>query len=271
MRNHPALEKLIPETALRNLYCLLRDFPSQEFHLAFTKELMRVPKKLDELVERSFRHFSHYKNNKEAFHERGPNGEPTEARQGSKKLADQFTVEISKQKNVKIQGNLSFDYVDYDISPFRTTGNPGYESGESSRFSGTGGVDLLLSNAEDQLPIVGEIKAEEDATPLLALIQALTYAIELATPSQRERLQSAYPGKFKFDSQGPFIDIYLLLVSPPENDEAKEFLEAVSSICKKLMQLKFTPTVIRKIACLQTGFKMPGNGFAFETNFCWMT
>lgn len=268
MRSHPSLEKLIPETALRNLYWLLRDFPSQEFHLAFTKELMRVPKKLDELVERSFRHFSHFKN-REAFHERGQNGDLTMDRQQSKKLSDQFTVEISKQKTVKIQDNLSFDYVDYDISPLRTTGNPGFESGESSRSSGTGGIDLLLSNAKDQSPIVGEIKAEEDATPLLALIQALTYAIELATPSQRERLQSAYPGRFKLAEKGPFIDIYLLLVSPPEDIGAKDFLKAVGSLCKKLMQLKFTPTVIRKIVCLQTEFRKPGIGLAFEIKFCW--
>lgn len=269
MRNHPTLEKLIPETALRNLYWLLRDFPSQEFHLALTKELIRVPQRLDELLERSFRHFSHYKN-EEAFHSRGKNGDPTTDRQQSTRLADQFTVEIFKQKNIKIQGNLSFDYVDYDISPLRTTGNPGFESGESSRSSGTGGVDLLLSNAEEQFPIVGEIKAEKDATPLLALIQALTYAIELATPSQRIRLQSIYPGRFKFVENGPSIDIYLLLVSPPGDDGAKDFLMAVGSLCQKLIQLKFTPTVIRKIVCLQTEYKKSGGGFTFETNFCWM-
>lgn len=267
MRNHITLEKLIPETALRNLYWLLRDLPSQEFHRAFTKELNRVPEKLDELIQRSFSHFCHYKN-QEAFHLRGTNGAPTPDRLQSKKLADKFTVEIFTQKTVKIQDHLSFDYVDYDISPLRTTGNPGFESGESSRSSGTGGIDLLLSNTEDQFPIVGEIKAEEDTTPLLALIQALTYAIELATPSQRERLQSAYPGRFKFAENGPFIDIYLLLVSPPEDDKAKEFLKAVDSLCKKLMHLNFTPTVIRKIACLQSGFRKPGSGFAFETIFC---
>lgn len=266
MRNNPSLKRLIPVTALRHLYLFLRDFPKKEFHLQCATEFVRKPKPLDALIERSFNHFSHYDNQEEAFHDRGVEGVPTEDRRISPKLADQFAVALYDHKKVKLTQGLNFAYVDYDVSPFRTTGKAAFESGIGSTKSGRGGVDVLLVNSLDGVPIVGEVKAEVDTTPLLALIQAMTYAVEFATPNQRQRLQLAYPSRFRFLTNGPWVDVYILLVRPPDNKDDRDFLALVDELSRKLMRCDFVPTVIRRIVCLEAPFD-GGEPLSFQVRF----
>ena len=266
MRTNPSNKRLIPVTALRHLYLLLRDFPKEKFHLQCATEFDRKPKALDALIGRSFKHFSHYDNQQEAFHNRGVEGVPTKDRRKSTKLADQLAVALYDQKVVKLNQGLSFAYVDYDVSPFRTTGAAAFESGISSTKSGRGGVDVLLVNSNDGVPIVGEVKAEIDTTPLLALIQAMTYAVEFATPNQRQRLQLAYPNRFRFPTDGPSVDVYILLVRPPDNQEDRDFLALIDGLSRKLMQCDFVPTVIRRIVCVETPFDN-GDPLSFQVRF----
>ena len=265
MRSQPSLKRFIPETALRNLYECLRDFPSKEFHLQCAKEFLRVPKELDKLIGRSFDHFSFYDNREEPFHQRGD--APTNSRQASLKLADQFAVALHALKSVSVIGGLSFSYIDYDISPVRTTGNVRFESGASGADSGKGGADVLLVNNVDQTPIVGEIKAEKDATLLLALIQSLMYAIELATPNQRARLSQTYPGRFRFQEPGPFIDINILQVRSPKDEWTSKFLDLVDPLSAKLLHSEFVPRIVRRIACLETAFEDSQKVPTFEVLF----
>lgn len=68
MRNHPDLRPLIPITALRHLYKLLRSFSKGEFHLAVAKEFNRLPQKVAKLVTESREHFALYDNRGETFH-----------------------------------------------------------------------------------------------------------------------------------------------------------------------------------------------------------
>jgi len=85
-------------------------------------------------------------------------------------------------------------FVDDEISPFRTTGRASFEDTKTGT-SGGGGVDLLLCDRAGSL-VVGEIKAPGDSSVFMALIQSLTYAIELTTDSQIARLKACYPGVF---------------------------------------------------------------------------
>jgi hypothetical protein len=247
------------------LYKVLRDFRSKEFHLQCAKEFLRVPERLDKLIGRSFDHFAYYDNREEPFHQRGD--VPTSSRQTSLKLADQLAVTLHALKSVPVSGGLSFSYIDYNISPVRTTGNVRFESGASGAYSRSGGVDVLLVNAVDQTPILGEIKAEHDTTLLLALIQSLTYAIELATPSQRDRLSRTYPERFRFRESGPFIDIYILQVRPSKDEWTSKFLELVDPLAAKLLQLEFVPRIVRRIACLETAFADYQQVPSFEVRF----
>ena len=61
----------------------------------------------------------------------------------------------------------------------------------------------MLSN--DGIPVVGEIKAKTDVDMFTALVQALVYAVELSSSSQRNRLIHAYP---KFRKTG--LKIFLI-------------------------------------------------------------
>lgn len=246
--------KTIPETSFRNLYRLLRDFPSTNYHFETAREFERVPVKLDEMFSRSFEHFSRYDNSKEYFHERGAYGTPTEARRKSKTIADQFAVALFDRSSSGIGlETLPFGYVDYNVSPFRTTGEAIFDSGISATKSGRGGADLLLVS-QDQTPIIGEVKAVDDATLILALIQALTYAIEFSTEKQRIRLQNSYPDRFIFPENGPFIDVQIIQVNPVVDVSNEKLKVVVQSLSRQLMSQKFIPTIIRRIGCLSTQF-----------------
>lgn len=269
MRNDLNNSRLIPETALRNLYTFLRDFGSYEFHLATAKRFLQVPVRLDQIIERSYEHFKLYDNRQEAFHARGVTGEPTADRRVSQDLANQCVVRFYDNREAGVSsvvvGDVQISYVDYDISPIRTT-QTDFESGISGQSSGSGGADILLVS-DDKRPIVGEIKAERDTTLLLALIQAITYAVELSTPNQRARLSTSYPGRFDIPEIGPYLDIYLLQINPPKDQTATNFLETVSLLAENLLSEKFVPTIVRKIVCLTTDDLPKGQPIPFAVQF----
>lgn len=243
LRSH----RVIPQTAMRRFYDLLRNFPSYEFHLAALNECLRVPLQLDNMIQRSFGHVSQYENGGEPFHDRGPSGVPTQKRRESSKLPDRF-VRLLSEGRVQANDELfRFTYVDYEVDPLRTTGGAKFEDG---RPASSGGIDALLSHQVDHLPIVGEVKAAKDATLFLALIQSLTYAIELVTPTQRRRLLTAYPDRFEFPETSSHVDIYLIQVNPPKDDWAAKFMSGVEQLSAKLLAQPFSSGILRRIACL---------------------
>ena len=253
MRNQPSLKRLIPITGLRHLYLLLRDFPKEDFQLEVARELCRKPKQLAELITKSRKHFELYDNKGEGFHDRGNDGRLTADRLGSKKLADRFLKQLAA-KSVNIASAhqyYKFVYVDYDISPYRTTGSQ-FENGASGESSGTGGMDILLSNEKDQTPIVGETKADTDVNPFFGLIQSLMYAVELSTPSQRLRLSQSYNGRFAESSPDQGIDIYLFLLRYAQDEKSQEFLSLTNQLSAKLLEIKTISTIVRRIVALES-------------------
>lgn len=255
MRNHQTCQRLVPITALRHLYRLLRDFPKEEFQLAVATELNRRPNQLAKLIAESREHFSLYDNREEAFHDRGAEGALTGRRQGSSYLADRLVVDLvaKEHRSVDCQDpTFNFRYVDYDIGTRRTTGSQ-LENGRPASRAGTGGIDLLLSNAHDQAPIVGEIKADTDVNPFLGLIQCLMYAVELSTEPQRARLCKFYPTRFAEITKSPVIDIYLFLLRYPQDPISQEFLTLTNQLSGNLvadntLELGF----IRRIVALES-------------------
>jgi hypothetical protein len=261
--------KTIPETSFRNLYRLLRDFPKAEYHFQSAVVFEKVPKRLDKMFRRSFEHFSQYDNSGESFHERGQYGTPTESRRQSQMIADQFAVALFDRPSSGIGlEKLPFRYVDYNVSPFRTTGKAIFDSGIRATRSGRGGADLLLVS-HDGTPIIGEVKAVEDATLILALIQALTYAIEFSTQNQRIRLQNSYPDRFIFPENGPFIDVQIIQVNPVVSEWNENLKALVQSLSRKLMSQQFIPTIIRRIGCMSTRFD-PGVDCVYKIEFDYL-
>jgi hypothetical protein len=210
---------------------------------------------LAKLIAESREHFSLYDNREEAFHDRGADGALTGRRQGSSYLADRLIVDLvaKEHRSVACQDpTFNFRYVDYDIGTRRTTGSQ-LENGRPASRTGTGGIDLLLSNAHDQTPIVGEIKADTDVNPFLGLIQCLMYAVELSTEPQRARLCKFYPTRFAEITKSPGIDIYLVLLRYPQDPISQEFLTLTNQLSGHLvadntLELGF----IRRIVALES-------------------
>jgi hypothetical protein len=253
MRHDPALKRLIPLTPLRHFYDRLRDFCSDSFHREAAREWLRRPDRVQELIAASVAHFGLYDNRDELFRP-APMG-LTAARTGNPDLANRLLGLIARgATGVPSRPELEFDFVDYELSPVRTTGSE-FESGESGRSSGKGGVDVLLANRVDRLPAVGELKADTDVNPFLGFVQSLTYAVELATPAQRVRLAASYPGRFAWPGAGPYIDVYLLLIRHPEDRPHAEFLDLVRGIASRLC-VHGSPyaRLVRRLACLRTAY-----------------
>jgi hypothetical protein len=136
-----------------------------------------------------------------------------------------------------VDGELprEIQFVDDEISPFRTTGGASFED-TATGTSGGGGVDLLLGDRDGSL-LIGEIKAPGDSTLFLALIQSLTYALELTTASQMLRLKTCYPNAYAGlqshdEGQGCRCDILLIY---REGDNPK-LLDQSPALARQLLK-----------------------------------
>lgn len=264
-RRDPALRRMIPLTPLRHFYHRLRDFVSDSFHPQAARECERRPSCVQDLVAASLEHFGLYDNRDEGF--RPAPGGLTEDRAASQHEANRLLGLIVKGRCVVPScPRLEFEFVDYEVSPIRTTRSE-FENGRPATDSGKGGIDVLLANRLDRLPGVGEAKASTDRNPFLGFIQALTYAVELSTVPQRARLDRFYPGRFAWPESGPFIDITLLLARYPDDAKHAEFLGVIDRItCKVLVPGSPFGTVVRRVACLKSEMTDPGEasfGVAF--------
>lgn len=266
MRTNDSLKRMIPLTALRHFYELLRRFPSFAFRLQAARECVRRPEQLQELVQASSDHFAHYENAEEPFHFRSQ-GELTADRFADDSIASHLLRNvIAGACSVPEAPLLDFDYVDYEVSPIRTTGSQ-FENGITGRRSGTGGIDLLMANRSDRLPIVAEVKVETDTDPFFGLIQALLYTVEMTSPSQMARIARFYGNHFTIPEDGPLVDVYLMLVTYPDDEKHAESLQLTDQLAGFLLT-DGTPVarLVRRLVCLETSSVDKGT-VAFTVRF----
>lgn len=169
-RGHTSLSRVVPRTELRQLYRLLRhSLVSTAVQIQIAKEFCRDPKKLQSLVQRSRDHFAHYDNRGEAFHRRKGVGILSSGVLASPKPVHEVNRRV-RQFGIRslAEPMLDANYVDYELSPTRTTDSI-HETGKPSRAGG--GIDLLLTNANDRLPVLVEAKGATDRNLFLGLIQ----------------------------------------------------------------------------------------------------
>jgi hypothetical protein len=101
---------------------------------------------------------------------------------------DVISVLANSNPTIKVSNaTYDFEYIEREVSPLRTT-NALQDNGKSARRSGTGGIDFIGWNLNNNIPILGEIKVESDQNSFYALIQLLTYLSELSTPNQIDRI-----------------------------------------------------------------------------------
>jgi hypothetical protein len=138
-----------------------------------------------------------------------------------------------------------------ELGPMRSTDKTGpwyFQDGRSTRHSGAGGLDLLLSSNLGAVPVICEIKIGDDATPFYALVQTLAYAAELATPQQYQRLKKVFPS-FCTLTPDPLVDIYILMQDSPSDHKC--IYEATKTIVQGMYRMRPTLTsTIRRLVFL---------------------
>lgn len=221
----------VPTTDLRNHYEDLRvrrrvGTPASASHLA-------------SLFASAVEQLAAYRNVREGWVEEG-NRKPSDDDTFARSVARQF-------RDVELVAPWEYIFVARELAPLRTTVT-------GARSSGAGGIDVLLASDDDdrRLPIVVEVKSVDDVGAYLGLVQALTYASELITPHQRQRLARFYPDRFEHhaDTLGPFADIWVVVErgkqdpeQAPTRELAQAFLQdtAVSTLLRRIEFLELEP------------------------------
>jgi hypothetical protein len=180
------------------LYRELRKMPQRE-QLERAEKWLSNPTFLPRQIQRSIEIFSSYENREEAFcptHE--SLSPPTQIATGLN-LAEAF----ASAATLRVAGEDVFELelVEYELPPARTTTKAKHflnRFEDGSRSTAAMKVDFLLRR-EDGTPVVGEAKVAKvagfDSNSVLALVQVLAGATQLATPNQLERL-SRYHERF---------------------------------------------------------------------------
>jgi hypothetical protein len=250
---------------------LLRHFRSPPFsgdkgatwgedRLTEAKKLLAAPHELaacfEESVEQVEREYSNYQPFYPREHVFGvwddtkvPHGDKL---RGTVDVAERLSRgSIWHVANEKNRDWLDFRYLDREIVLIRARPKPTQEPTTALR------VDLLLGNARDRTPILAEVKIKKDQCALYALIQLLTQAAYAVTPSQRERLV-LFGSRPEFvlrevvpDEPAPRIDLYVLLVEPPDEPPYKELLAQAVTLSKALIREPAITSRVRRIAWIK--------------------
>lgn len=269
----PALSAPTPECELRSLHKFLERFSAVDFHESVAAQLLTYPARLDEMLGRSLSQCGHFET-RDAFHDPrvGENG-ITGDMANSTTWANRLVVAIAHNRVTWPTEGLSFKYVDYEIEPFR-------ESGESGRLRHqlpqplSGRFDVLLSDSRDRTPVIAEVKAAGDpATLPRTLIQVLTYAVEMGSPLQRNRLDSIYPEAFASYSAQPRVDICVMKeipndLSPEAQRNSDERHAKVENLCRELLSQRHARALIRRIIWLHPRMALDGTFTVAERFVC---
>jgi hypothetical protein len=235
----------IPAIEMEDLYTEVK--VEQRVQLAVAEAYLRDPQPLAAAFGRSVTTFSTYENVDEPFYPPGRN-EDLDPRMAARRIRG--TNDLAawlKHQQVGEADGLSFEYVDREVWPARTTGGVRFSDGR--RASTATRLDLLLVDPRDRAPIVGEVKVGNDQHPFYALLQLLMLAAQLAPPTQRERLREWYPERF--DEREARLDLLTVLYkNPAEGRYRPRLLEIACELSRKLLGYPEVADRIRRIACL---------------------
>ena len=197
----------------------------------------------------------------EHFHEgvrTKPQEPPTPIEEISRTI--DFASHLSDGKPRVVEGvdELAFRYIDRELFLRRTTGRARVPART---------LDLLLASVDGR-PILAELKIGADRLPYFALIQLLMYASEAVVPSQRQRLRDSYTdAEFRWPTDGPFVDLYLIAFKPANSSYGKHSLGATDRIAAQLLEAPDVSQYVRRIAYLEA---VPADGaLRFERHFAY--
>jgi hypothetical protein len=209
------MKRPIPVTPLLCLYRTMRA-SSQGERLALAEELIAGADEVAARITESIDQFRPYDNVSEPFC-------PAHARLSlPPAIVNGRTMAAALQQSpqtVSGDGAFSFDVVDYEVPPARTTQNALLmlnRFADGRRSTATMSVDLLLRH-EDGAAVIGEVKVAKangyDTDSVLALVQALAAATQFSTPPQQARLTRWYSNAFSAPMP---LDIAVIAYHPPK-------------------------------------------------------
>jgi hypothetical protein len=284
-------KRIIPITPVMRRYKALRKMSQQE-RLDEASRLVAHPAELADEVAASVAHFTPYCNLNEHFYP--PDRAEREFGDDVKRTNDLVLRLAEQQRVVPVDAperltthdagqsvaavpsaQLAMDYVDRELLVQRTTSPAEWEDGTHNR----GGVrlDVLLADAADRTPVVGELKLPGDMDPFFALVQALACAAHLATPNQNERMRRHLPrASFPEQSGAPRLDVCVLFVDPPDYDSAQPprgrymagLKAAAETLAPTLLAQDALATTVRRIAGLAMNLDDAGRVTA-EVRWAW--
>lgn len=249
----PPNDRVVPLTPLRRLYQELRavNGDRQQKFIAIWNRLenRNGPQRglfLNELFKRSCQQMQMYDNAGEHFYGVRPPREENAIHFANQLV--EFLV-LNGADALELDGVFPFEYLDYEISPIRTTTSC-WENGRAATNSGAGGMDLLLvTKTNPPQPVVAEIKARtETVGATFALIQTLTYAAELLTKSQMLRLQTHFPELGAVNSETPQLGLLVILEGPITEPEHLIDLRYAIALAGDLLQY---PEIARSISRIE--------------------
>jgi hypothetical protein len=198
-----------------------------------------------------------YSNAYESFHGRQPRKPLPRVASGSEiATTNQLVSRIPRFGRVAVDGgsDLDFRFVEREVSVLRTKNAEFDAPTEQARSAGRALLcDLLLTNANDKTPIVGEIKVTRgqytDKDPHSALIQALASAAHLVAPAQYGRLLHYFPRRFRRDDRR--VDVYVITGSYDAHlTHLNELLQAAKALAAALTADATLSRYVRRIEFL---------------------
>lgn len=137
-------------------------------------------------------------------------------------------------------------------------------------------LDLLLGNICDSSLIVAEAKINDDSPTYPALIQALMYAVEMATAAQLRRVRDHLDAA-SISVHPPRFDIYLIAIRPlgqskpsaiPKAPTNRERIDvAAEKIAKQLVDVPDVNARVRRIAYINGTVETDGLNLRWKYSY----
>jgi hypothetical protein len=281
----------VPITPIWRRYLDFRGKPQKE-RLALARHLVEHPEELANDFADSVTHFSSYVNLEDPFY---PPSRPSNVYGEQIRRTHDLVLRLEDQKRIvpsdgggrtfdeefdltvrAVPANrLTFDYVDRELLVQRTTSPASWEDG--GRNVGGLRLDVLLADAEDRTPIIGEVKLPGDMDSFFAFVQALACAAHLATSSQYARMRRHLTrGAFPKLVSSPRLDVWVISVPPlghqpgrrPKGRYVPELQGAVDTLAPRLLAQEGIRDRIRRVAWLEMSLNRTG-AIAAEVRWAW--
>lgn len=286
------MTRIIPITPIWRRYQELLKMP-QQGRLAEARRLVERPEEIATEFAESVAHFASYDNRDEPFYpparaERkfatgiGRTNDLVLRLEKQKRLVpidalDRRTTHDAGTTVIAIPSSqLACEYVDRELLVQRTTSPAQWADGR--RNIGGLRLDVLLADATDRTPIVGELKLPGDKDPFFALVQALACAAHMATSHQYERMRR-YLGRGSFPEQitAPPFDVWVLFVNAPDYQSGQlpkgkfmaDLQSAAETLAPRLLAQDATKNSLRRIAGLSLKLDDASDTVSSEVNWAW--